>query len=140
MYITGAKSGGMLHFNGEAINMSVALPEGTHNAQPYRDGVLFNDSEADAVRYASRSGDEDRALKVPTYDDAEIENREADDTGVARQGFARGLCLINDRVVAAGSSPATISLHDLQESKTLLSVNLSRDVRNAIHGIALWPF
>ena len=49
MYISGRKSGGMLHFNGKAVNMSISLPEGTHNAQPYRDGVLFNDSEADAV-------------------------------------------------------------------------------------------
>ncbi|MDA0994575.1 MAG: hypothetical protein O3A13_13225 [Proteobacteria bacterium] len=140
MYISGMKSGGMLHFNGEAIRMSATLPEGTHNAQPYRDGVLFNDSKADAVRYASRSGEEDRALKVPKYDPADIENKGIDDTRVARQGFGRGLCLIDDRIVAAGSSPSTISLHDLQESKTLLSVNLSMDIRNAIHGLEVWPF
>ncbi len=140
MYISGMKSGGMLHFNGEAINMSATLPEGTHNAQPYRDGVLFNDSKADAVRYASRTGEEDRALKVLKYDPADIENKGIDDTRIARQGFARGLCPINDRIVAAGSSPSTISLHDLKESKTLLSVNLSRDIRNAIHGLAVWPF
>jgi hypothetical protein len=140
MYISGTKSAGMLHFNGEAVTMSVTLPEGTHNAQPYRDGVLFNDSEANAVRYASRSGEEDRALKVPVYDLADIEDTGIDDTEVARQGFARGLCLINDRIVAAGSSPSTISLHDLQESKTLLSVNLSMDIRNAIHGLEVWPF
>jgi hypothetical protein len=140
MYISGMKSGGMLHFNGEAVYMSVTLPEGTHNAQPYRDGVLFNDSKADAVRYASRTGGEDRAVKVPKYDPADIENKGIDDTQVARQGFGRGLCLINDRVVAAGSSPSTISLHDLQESKTLLSVNLSMDIRNAIHGLEVWPF
>lgn len=140
MYISGMKSGGMLHFNGEAVNMSATLPEGTHNAQPYRDGVLFNDSKADAVRYSSRSGEEDRALPVPTYDKNDIENHGIDDTKVARQGFGRGLCVINDRVVAAGSSPSTISLYDLQESKTLLSVNLSMDIRNAIHGLEIWPF
>ena len=140
MYICGTKSGGMLHFNGEAINMSTTLPEGTHNAQPYRDGVLFNDTNADAVRYASRSGEEDRALKVPEYDPADIENKGIDEASVARQGFGRGLCVINDRIVAAGSSPATISLHDLQESKTLLSVNLSMDIRTEIHGLEIWPF
>ncbi len=140
MYISGRKSSGMLHFNGEAVNMSITLPEGTHNAQPFRDGVLFIDSEADAVRYASRSGEEDRALKVPQYDPADIENMGVEEILVARQGIARGLCLINDRIVAAGSSPSTISLHDLQESKTLLSVNLSMDIRNAIHGLEIWPF
>jgi len=140
MYISGLKSGGLLHFNGEAINMSVTLPEGARNAQPYRDGVLFNDSEADAVRYASRSGEEDRALKVPTFDPAAIEQKASDESSVVRQGFARGLCQINERIVAAGSSPSTISLHDMQESKTLLSVNLSNDTRNAIHGLEVWPF
>ena len=140
MYVSGMKSGGMLHFNGEAVNMSTTLPEGTHNAQPYRDGVLFNDSKADAVRYASRTGEEDRALKVPKHDPDEIEQKGIDDSRVARQGFGRGLCQINDRVVAAGSSPSTVSLHDLEESKTLLSVNISMDIRNAIHGLEVWPF
>ena len=101
---------------------------------------MFIDSEADAVRDASRSGEEDRALKVPEYDPANIENKGIDDTQIARQGFCRGLCLINDRIFAAGSSPATISLYDLQESKTLLSVNLSMDIRNEIHGLEVWPF
>lgn len=140
LYLSGLKSGGMLHFNGKKVNMSVTLPQGTHNAQPFRDGVLFNDSEADAVRYASRSGEEDRAVKVPKYDVKDIENHGIDDTKVARQGFGRGLCVINDRVIAAGSSPSTISLHDLQDSKTLLSVNISMDIRNAIHGLEIWPF
>lgn len=140
MYISGMKSGGMLHFNGEAVYMAVTLPAGTHNAQPFRDGVLFNDTNADAVRYSSRTGEEDRALKVPMYDPADIESRGIDDSQVARQGFARGLCRVNDRVVAGGSSPSTISLHDLQESKTLASVNLSMDIRNAIHGLEVWPF
>jgi len=139
MYISGLKSGGMLHFNGEAINMSATLPEGTRNAQPYRDGVLFNDSEADAVRYASRTGEEDRAIEVPKYDPADLVIN-TDNTSDARQGFARGLCQINHRIVAGGSSPATISLYDLQESKTLLSVKLSEDIRSSIHGLEVWPF
>ena len=140
MYISGLKSGGMLHFNGEAVYMAATLPAGTHNAQPWRDGVLFNDTNADALRYSSRSGEEDRAIKVPTYDPADIDTKMVGDSGVARQGFARGLCLVNDRVVAGGSSPSTVSLYDLQESKTLLSVNLSLDIRNAIHGLEIWPF
>jgi len=140
MYMSGMKSGGMLHFNGEAVYMAATLPAGTHNAQPWRDGVLFNDTNADALRYSSRSGEEDRAVKVPTYDPDDIDTKRVGDSGVARQGFARGLCLVNDRVVAGGSSPSTVSLYDLQESKTLLSVNLSLDIRNAIHGLEIWPF
>jgi hypothetical protein len=140
MYFSGLKSGGMLHFNGEAVYMSVTLPEGSHNAQPYRDGALFIDTEADAVRYASRSGEEDRAVQLPNPGPPGTERPGADDSGIDRQKFGRGLCLINERVVATGSSPATISIHDLQESKPLLSVNLSEDANTAIHALALWPF
>ena len=47
MYLAGLKTGGMLIFNGREVRMSVELPPGTHNARPFRDGVLFNDTEAE---------------------------------------------------------------------------------------------
>jgi len=141
MYIGGLRTGGMLHFNGREINMAVELPPGTHNAQPFRDGVLFNDSEADVLRYTGRGdGGEDRAMAVPQYDPADIEHKDLADQSVARVGFARGLCVLSDRVVVGGSSPSTISMYDLADNKTLLSVNLSTDIRNAIHGLEVWPF
>jgi hypothetical protein len=141
MYIAGLRTGGMLHFNGKTIRMSAELPPGTHNARPFRDGVLFNDSEANALRYSGRSTDaEDRALRVPEYDPAELVNADMDQSGVARPSFARGLCALSGSVVAGGSSPSTISLYDLAANKRLLSVNLTMDVRNAIHGLARWPF
>ena len=62
-----------------------------------------------------------------------------DDSRIARQGFGRGLCVINDRLIAAGSSPSTISIIDLQEEKRLTAVNLTMDIRNAIHGLECWP-
>ena len=141
MYISGLNSGGMLLFNGQEIQMAVTLPEGTHNAQPFRDGVLFNDSSDDVLRYTGRGeGEEDRALKVPAYAPDDLEHRASIREGIARQGFARGLCVVNERVVAGGSSPSTVSLYDLQANKLLASVNLSLDVRNAIHGLEVWPF
>ena len=79
-------------------------------------------------------------MKVPTYDSAELENTNMDDSRTARQGFSRGLCLLSDHVVAVGSSPSTISVHDLKENKTALKVNLSMDIRNAIHGLEVWPY
>ena len=51
MYISGLQTGGMLHFNGKTVLMSAELPPGSHNARPFRDGVLFNDSEAHVLRY-----------------------------------------------------------------------------------------
>ena len=141
MYLTGLRTGGMLHFNGKDINMAVELPPDTHNAQPFRDGVLFNDSDDDVLRYTGRGeGAEDRAMAVPQYDPEKLQHREVGDDSVARAGFARGLCVLSDRVVAGGSSPSTITLYDLKGNETLASVNLSMDVRNAIHGLEVWPF
>jgi hypothetical protein len=141
MYIGGLRTGGMLHFNGKAIHMAAELPPGSHNARPFRDGVLFNDSEADALRYAGRGeGDEDRAMRVPRYPPEKLTHMEAADGRLARQGFARGLCVLSDSVVAGGSSPSTVTLYDLAANKRLLSVNLTLDVRNAIHGLEVWPY
>ena len=141
MYISGLRTGGMLHYNGKDINMAVEMPLGTHNAQPFRDGVLFNDSQDDVLRYTGRGeGVEDRAMEVPKYDPAQLQHMSAADEQVARPGFARGLCVLSDKVVAGGSSPSTITMYDLQANETLLSVNLSTDVRNAIHGLEQWPY
>ena len=88
----------------DALLATVQMPPGTHNAQPFRDGILFNDSEADALRYTGRGeGVEDRAMKVPSYDSAKLERMDAADDKVARPNFARGLCVLSDRVVAGGS-------------------------------------
>jgi hypothetical protein len=141
MYISGLRTGGMLHFNGKTILMSAELPPGTHNARPFRDGVLFNDSEANALRYCGRNSDtEDRAMVVPEYDADKLLHAGEDENGIARPGFARGLCVLSDTVVAGGSSPSTVSVYDLKSNERLLSVNLTMDVRNAIHGLAIWPY
>jgi hypothetical protein len=47
---------------------------------------------------------------------------------------------VSDHVVATGSSPSTISIHDLKANETVLRVNLSMDIRNAIHGLEVWPY
>ncbi len=141
LYVSGLRSGGMLHFNGKSILMSVELPAGTHNARPFRDGVLFNDSEANALRYCGRDTDsEDRAMQVPAYETGDLVHAGEDTIGIARPAFARGLCALSDSLVVGGSSPSTVSLYDLAANQRLWSVNLTMDVRNAIHGLAVWPY
>jgi len=140
MYLAGLRTGGMLLFNGSEIHMAVELPPGTHNARPFRDGVLFNDTEANLLRYAGRGEVEDRAMPVPQYPAETLLNRDVDQSQVARQGFARGLCMLSDSLVAGGSSPSTISVYDLPGNERVLTVNLTMDVRNAIHGLEVWPY
>jgi len=140
MYITGLRTGGMLLYNGREVRMAVELPPGTCDARPFREGVLFNDTEANMLRYAGRDGAEDRAFRVPGYPAESLLNSCLERSGIARQGYARGMAMLSDVLVAGGSSPSTISVYDLPRNKCLLSVNLTMDVRNAIHGLAVWPF
>jgi hypothetical protein len=56
----------------------------------------------------------------------------------ARKGFGRGLCTFGHNYIIAGSSPSTISVYDVENSKRVQTVNLSKDIRNCIHGLELW--
>lgn len=140
IYLSGLRSGALLHLSPEFKLSEVCnLPDGTHNAQPYRGGVLFNDTGSDCMRYVGRVGDE-QAHKIPSYPADEIEFAGVDDSRVARQGFGRGLCRVGDRLVAGGSSPSTVTLYDMDACVRVASVNLTMDIRNAVHGLEVWPY
>lgn len=140
MYISGLKTEGLLLYNGKRLGISATLPAGTHNARPFREGILFNDTQSNKLRYATRTAKDDCAFGVPLYSEADLLNTEMDDSRIARQGFGRGLCAISDTLIAAGSSPATIALYDLEQKKMLKTVNISMDIRNTIHGLEVWPY
>jgi len=139
MFFAGLHSGGLHAYTGQHINRVAELPDGTHNARAHRDGVLFNDTAKDLVRLVPKTGSQ-KAFKVPEYPPESLTHTDLDDSRIARQAFGRGLCAITDSLIAAGSSPSTITLHDLDSMKTILSINLSMDVRNAIHGLEVWPY
>jgi hypothetical protein len=140
IFFSGLNTGALLVLDSEMqVTEYCSLPPGIHNAMPFRGGVIFNDTRSDVVRFVPREGAQS-VFKVISYDPAELVYTGVDDTKVARQAFARGLCVVSDQLIAAGSSPSTISLYDLNASKRLTAVNLSLDVRNAIHGLEVWPF
>ena len=140
IYLSGLGTDALLYLNSKfEVSEVCNLPGGAHNARPYRDGVLFNDTVSDCVRYVSRDG-HNQAFKIVTFDEADIEFAGIDDSKIARQGFGRGLCLVGNRFVAGGSSPSTISLYDLEANLKVGSVNLTMDIRNAIHGLEPWPY
>ena len=138
LHISGLRTSGVLLYDGRALRRWVRLPVGSHNARPFRDGVLFNDTESDVVRFASRTGE--RAFPVPRYPEQDLSHVSPEDSRLARQAFARGLCVIDDDRFAAGSSPSTITVHDLRPGAKARMAMLTRDVRNAIHGLEVWPF
>jgi len=140
LFASGLRTGALIYMDSD-LNAKeyCSLPEGTHNARPFKQGVLFNDTKSDCVRAVSRDGNETN-FKVPTYDETELTHTNLDDSRIARQGFARGLCLVDQELIAVGSSPSTINLFNLEEKKMVASVNLSMDIRNAIHGLEVWPY
>jgi hypothetical protein len=139
MYISGLRSGGLHVYTGSHLNQVATLPEGTHNARIFQNGILFNDTQKNVVRFVPASGSQ-KVFAVPVYNPELLTFTDMDDSRVARQGFGRGLCTIGESLIAAGSSPSTITLYDLETMKTTLSVNLSMDIRNAIHSLEIWPF
>lgn len=140
IYLSGLHTNAVLHLSSKMeVTEVCTLPPGAHNARPFRDGLLFNDTGSDCVRFVRRDG-RSQAFKIATYDEKDIQFAGIDDSKVARQGFGRGLCPVGDRFIAGGSSPSTISLYDLKTNQTVGSVNLTMDIRNAIHGLEPWPY
>lgn len=140
LFVSGLRTQGLIHVGaGGKAQRYVEMPLGMHNARPFRDGVLFNDTAADMARYVGRDGSQ-KVFPVPQYEASELERTELGDEKLARPGFARGLCVVNDRLIAVGSSPSTVTLFDFETAAEVARVNFSMDVRNAIHGLEVWPF
>ena len=140
VYFSGLHTRALLRLSSDmSITKTCSLPEGIHNARPFLEGVIFNDTKSDVIRHVRRNG-ESIVLPVPIYNTEELQFHGVDDTKVARQGFGRGLCVVNERLIAAGSSPSTISLYDVGSKERISAVNLTMDIRNAIHGLEVWPF
>jgi hypothetical protein len=136
LYFSGLHTPGLLHSDGKAVRLAAPLPPGTHNAQMLNEGILYNDTAGDRVCY--RRGAAVLELPVPEFPAGQIINLERFASTVARPRFARGLCVVGEDLVAGGSSPSTISLYNIAGRARILDVNLSMDVRNAIHGLAVW--
>ena len=140
IFFSGLHTDGLLFLtSSNEIKTVCDLPAYTHNPQLWKDGVLFNDTASDCVRYVPRQGQE-QAYKIITYQEKDIQFSGVDDSNIARQGFGRGLCTIGNRFVAGGSSPSTVTLYDFEAAMVVGSVNLTMDIRNAIHGLEIWPF
>jgi hypothetical protein len=137
LFLSGPSTLGLLHFDGRRIAQLVSLPEGARDARPWRDGVLFNDTSADAVRFITP--EHNRVFPLLDYPVSDLQNADVADAGIARPGFARGLCVIDDQVFASGSSPLTITLHNIETMQTTRRFNLDLDVRHCVNSLVVWP-
>ena len=139
VYFSGLNTEALLALSSSmGISEYCSLPRGCHNARPHLGGVLFNDTRSDVLRFVSRDGG-GVVIPVPTFSVESLEHLGVDDSNIARQGFGRGLCVLDDQLVAIGSSPSTISIMDINKGQRITGVNLTMDIRNAIHGLERWP-
>jgi hypothetical protein len=133
LYVSGSWLKSLLKVQVGGYTKYAPVPKGTHNARPFRRGVLFNSTSENLVVWANRKGEILEAWKAPSYPKASLENQGKD----ARQSWARGLCTKSNLIIG-GSSPATITAYQLGRKEPLTQVNLTMDVRNAIHGLEVW--
>ena len=139
IYACGTRLGTLWQIRGDRLLRAARVPFGTHNARPFRDGVLFNHTEGDRIVYADRHGEVRATFDLPTYPATSLLH--ADLPGdLARPTFGRGLTVVDDSILVGGSSPATISAYDIETGERFASVNITMDVRNAVHGLEVWPF
>lgn len=139
LFVCGTKLATVLRIDGEELSRHARVPYGTHNARPYRDGVLFNHTRSDRIAFARRDGSIVASLPHPSYPAERLEHADLP-SDLARPYFGRGLAVTDDGRVIGGCSPATISAYTLEPPATVATVNITMDVRNAIHGLEVWPF
>jgi hypothetical protein len=138
LYVAGLNLNWLVRVLDNEVKSVSRLPLNTHNARPFSRGLIFNDTAEDQLCWVGPT--EVVALDLPRFEIKKLTHVDSDETGVARQAFGRGLCLLSDTLVAAGSSPSTISVYDLDRRERVKSINLTMDVRNAVHGLTVWPF
>jgi len=138
MYISGLKTASLLCYQGGKLKRWASLPRGVHNARPLGEGVVYNHTDANQLCWQLPG--RRLNLPVPQFEPDSLTHAGVDELRIARAGFGRGLCVLNNNLVATGCSPSTVAVHDLEQQKTLSVTTLTRDVRNAIHGLQPWPY
>jgi hypothetical protein len=141
---------GRIYVGGVMLNRLVAIEDGkasafarlprwTHNARPFRGGVLANFTGGDCIAWFSLDGEIRLSLPVPRYAPEQMTHTDLP-SDFARQAFGRGLALIDENHLVGGSSPATLAVHRLDPPALVKTITVSFDVRNAVHGLEIWPF
>ncbi len=112
------------------------VPLKTHNARPYAEGIIFNDTEDNRVVIADRKGRIIESFSIPFFDEDKLIMKGLPNDH-ARQCFGRGLELSKEGLLIGGSSPSTISVYERGISTPMKTITLTLDVRHAIHGIEI---
>ena len=139
IFASGTKLPALYRIGEDRLERYARTAYGTHNARPFRDGALFNHTRTDRIVYTRKDGEIAASVPLPTYPPEQLEHADLPED-LARPTFGRGLTALPDGRIVGGCSPATITVYDLDAGAATTSVNISMDVRNAVHGLEVWPF
>lgn len=142
---------GSIYFSGTAIRhlikineaddtVSIAenIPGGTHNVTIIDKLLIYNNTKKDTISIEDENRKTITHIDIPSYNVGELLNSDIPNDH-ARQSFGRGLSIDGD-FIFGGSSPSTITLYSLSKKEMIKSINISSDIRNAIHGLEIYPF
>lgn len=138
LYVSGVGLRNVWGVRDDALRSYARIPYGSHNARPFRDGVLLNHTETDRIAFVSRRGQVLRSFPLSHYEPGQLLHSGLS-TDLARQAFGRGLAVVSDDLIVGGSSPATVTAYRFDPPEVLKSINVSLDIRNAVHGLEVWP-
>lgn len=139
LYFSGVNMGNLFAINANRLISYAKIPFKTHNARPFNNGVLVNDTDNNQILHLDTQRNAKATFSIKAYEQqALLMSHFPKDH--ARQAFARGLCTSNGLIIG-GSSPATVSVYELGSGQLpIKTINVSMDVRNAIHGLEVWPY
>ncbi len=139
LYVAGTGLGHLLLIKNKKLFCYAEILYGTHNARPFKDGILLNHTSADQVAYLNSGGRIMESFFSKPYKEDELLMSDLPQDH-ARQAFTRGLCVTTNGLIIGGSSPATVSVYQFGRQTPIKTVNITMDVRNAIHGLEIWPY
>jgi hypothetical protein len=137
LYLSGLRLEGLYRFDQDTGFKRLArTPLGTHNMQPWGNGFICNDTASNRVVW----GDQESVttIALPQLPDRQIIWTIDRDERIARPYFARGLWHDGSMRAYGGMSPSTLVEYDLDRGVVANLVQLTPDVRNAIHGVCPW--
>lgn len=139
IYFSGLIKRGLMKISREGELSCVAdVPVGTHNVRFYNNNLLMNYTDEDVVLEMTMEGKVIERYPIVKYPISTLTHANLPED-FARQGYGRGLCTFEDYIIC-GSSPATVSVYERGVPEVICSVNLTRDIRNSIHGLEIYPY
>jgi hypothetical protein len=133
VYISCAKFPFMFCIADDEINYYTKLPVWCHNARPFNNGVIMNDTYHNKIMFKSYAGHK-TFCDIVIYPEEELLHNS--NKKIARQGYARGLVVEGD-LVAGGSAPATVTIYEKMQRKRVITMTM--DVRDSVHGLSAVP-